>query len=397
MKHKLYLILFIALLPQYLRAQELTVKSFALAPMEIIPQKDQRRDLNNQPCALIKVQVVDNIDRVQGNLIGNIENHGTEKWLYVTEGSKLFRLFPKKHLPVDISISDYNIPKLEGNRVYILRLTDSSSASELAEQEPQEEEVQTKEEKQPVEPVVQPVEQPVEPIVPIEEPVQPEGNIVSVDQTFAPQKKTVDPLEPVDYQMTAPSSEDNYYEQPKPAPYRRKNQSLRAFAGVGFNALSAMGPSLHLGLELNAVYLEAAYVIGLDKVNDISFTKSGDTSPSEIYNYSCSKFWLRAGFHTNMRSKFQVEPQVGASFNMISGKDAGASKTDYFKKSNPMSLFVGLRFAYEVTRGLCVHLTPQYDFALSGDDVFTIIKTADSKIKSWGEGFGVNAGLLYHF
>ena len=82
---------------------------------------------------------------------------------------------------------------------------------------------------------------------------------------------------------------------------------------------------------------------------------------------------------------------------MISGKSKGSSSTDYFKSSNPISLFGGLRFSYEVAKSLELHLTPQYDFALGGDQVFDIIKQADSKIKAWAEGFGVNAGLIYNF
>ena len=38
-----------------------------------------------------------------------------------------------------------------------------------------------------------------------------------------------------------------------------------------------------------------------------------------------------------------------------------------------------------------------YDFAIGGDKVFDVIKKGDSKLKAWGEGFGVNAGFIYEF
>lgn len=97
------------------------------------------------------------------------------------------------------------------------------------------------------------------------------------------------------------------------------------------------------------------------------------------------------------KEKFNIEPQAGISFNLINGKSKGSYKTDYFKKSTPMSIFAGLRFSYVIIKDFYVYVTPQYDLALSGDDVYSIIKTVDNKIKSWGEGFGVNVGVLYRF
>lgn len=170
------------------------------------------------------------------------------------------------------------------------------------------------------------------------------------------------------------------------------------YVGVGFNALSLMGPSAHLGIGYGAFRLEAGYVFGLDKVKDIAFTASGAPMPAEIYDYSCNKFWVRIGGALNPKSKFKVTPQVGVTLNMIKGKVTGGSKNShYYQKSNPMSVFGALRLSYDVAKWLSLHVTPQYDFALSNDEVYGVIKTVDSKIKAWGEGFGVNVGLLFHF
>lgn len=176
----------------------------------------------------------------------------------------------------------------------------------------------------------------------------------------------------------------------------KKASGLHFSAGLGVNAVNVMGPSAHLGIGYQSLRLEAGFVLGFDQVKDVSFTMKGQSSLSEKYDYSASKFWLRLGYKAG-KGKFHFEPQLGASFNMISGKSKGSSTTDYFKSSNPISLFGALRFSYEVAKSLDVHLTPQYDFALGGDQVFDIIKQADNKIKAWAEGFGVNAGLIYNF
>lgn len=93
------------------------VKSFTQTT-DHIPSNDRRNDLNGDPCALVKIQVVDEIERVEGNRIGNIINKGVEKWVYMCKGSRNIRIHLKNHLPVRIMFQDYNINGLESNRVY---------------------------------------------------------------------------------------------------------------------------------------------------------------------------------------------------------------------------------------------------------------------------------------
>ena len=120
------LFLFVSLCSE---AQELSVQNFTLSPTDIIPVNEQRKDLNGKYCALVKIQVVDDIDRVEGNVIGGIVNRGVEKWVFVTEGTKEFRLFPKAHLPLSISCNAYGIDGLESRRVYVLRLISNQLVS----------------------------------------------------------------------------------------------------------------------------------------------------------------------------------------------------------------------------------------------------------------------------
>ena len=99
--------------------QTATVKSF-LETTDHIPSGDRRNDLNGVPCALVKVQVLDEIERVEGNKIGNIVNKGVEKWIYMCKGSRNVRLHFRNHLPLRVMFQEYNINGLESNRVYEL-------------------------------------------------------------------------------------------------------------------------------------------------------------------------------------------------------------------------------------------------------------------------------------
>lgn len=89
---------------------------------EFIPGDDQRRDYNEDLCALVKVQVLDEITDVEGNVMGDIVRRGVEKWVYMAEGSRNMKIHLKNSLPITIKFKDYGINSLKGNRVYILTM-----------------------------------------------------------------------------------------------------------------------------------------------------------------------------------------------------------------------------------------------------------------------------------
>lgn len=89
---------------------------------DIIAGDDQRRDFSKQLCALVKVEVVDDIKDIDGNVMGDIVNRGSEKWVYMAPGSRQMKILLKNNLPVTISFRNYGIRALKSNRVYVLRL-----------------------------------------------------------------------------------------------------------------------------------------------------------------------------------------------------------------------------------------------------------------------------------
>lgn len=119
MKH-IFSVLLLSIFALGISAQKTaTVKSFTQTT-DHIAGTDRRNDLNGVPCALVKVQVVDDIGRVEGNKIGEIIDRGVEKWVYMCKGSRNMRIHLKNHLPVKVMFQDYQINGLESNRVYEL-------------------------------------------------------------------------------------------------------------------------------------------------------------------------------------------------------------------------------------------------------------------------------------
>ena len=140
MKRILILFSMICFCALTISAQEAaTVKSFAQTT-DHIPGKDRRNDLNGAPCALIKVYVVDDIERIEGNKIGDVVKKGNvEKWVYMCKGSRNIRLHLKNHLPVRVMFQDYHINGLESNRVYELTIhipTSENTSDETISKQP---------------------------------------------------------------------------------------------------------------------------------------------------------------------------------------------------------------------------------------------------------------------
>ncbi len=122
----LYAFLLCLLTAVSVSAQQPVVKSFRLLTFDHIPADLKRNDLNNKPCALVKVQVVADIIDVQGARIGDVvKRNATEKWVYMCDQSPKMKVFLKNCLPVEVNFareSNNEIKRLKSNLVYELVL-----------------------------------------------------------------------------------------------------------------------------------------------------------------------------------------------------------------------------------------------------------------------------------
>ena len=128
---KLYLILLsVFALLNTAMAQELTVKSFVLAPTDIMAQTEGRKDLNGDACALVKISFVGDVADVEGNVIKPLVRRNNETWAFMTQESRQMKVVTKDYLPLMVTFGDYGIEKLQGNRTYVLTLTKPSGVQE---------------------------------------------------------------------------------------------------------------------------------------------------------------------------------------------------------------------------------------------------------------------------
>ena len=67
---------------------------------------------------VIMIQMMDELDRGEGNYISKPIKRGFETWVYLTDGSKEVKQYPKAHLPLSINFNNFGIKSLKGKSTY---------------------------------------------------------------------------------------------------------------------------------------------------------------------------------------------------------------------------------------------------------------------------------------
>ena len=110
-------------------AQELKVKSFSVAINDLSASVETVPDKNGDPCALVKILLVDSIVKVEGFVLKTKSVSPTEKWVYLSSGTKEVRIMPTHYKPISIYFPDFGVKGVEGKRTYILDLEGSNLVS----------------------------------------------------------------------------------------------------------------------------------------------------------------------------------------------------------------------------------------------------------------------------
>ncbi len=131
MKHFLFFILSVSFALGTF-AQELKIKSCTLASTDVTASslENIRMDDVGDPCALVKILLLDGISKVQGNVIGDIKEYSSEKWVYLSKGTKEIRIIPMHYKPLRVYFPDFGIDGVESKRTYVLDLVIQNMGAE---------------------------------------------------------------------------------------------------------------------------------------------------------------------------------------------------------------------------------------------------------------------------
>lgn len=110
-------------------AQSFTVESMQVMQNDLTARTNPRVGNDGNKCALLKIYVADNLAKARGTVVGEIEQTGMEKLIYMGHNAKEVELVFDRHMPILIRFDEYNIPALTGNMVYKIVLTENASST----------------------------------------------------------------------------------------------------------------------------------------------------------------------------------------------------------------------------------------------------------------------------
>lgn len=167
--------------------------------------------------------------------------------------------------------------------------------------------------------------------------------------------------------------------------------------GAGFNVLGIMGPEAYLGFNIYNHVIEGGFIYGISSVNNLSIYQNDNGAFWGAYDYKAMRFFFRYGYDVEV-SSFLITPLVGAGINNISGTELQRSAGgDLFSNINTVSATIGCRLSYCIGKNIRLQIMPEYSLGIKKDRSFDVLSEVDSTLKSWTDGFGVFAGIAFHF
>lgn len=103
-------------------AQELKVKRMELAPIDSSASNYPRRDLNQNLCALVKVDLAVPGATFSGNVLGEVDYLQNEYWVYMSSGSYMLQIKHPNFLPLFLNFRDFDIRGVKSEKTYVLSL-----------------------------------------------------------------------------------------------------------------------------------------------------------------------------------------------------------------------------------------------------------------------------------
>ena len=108
-------------------SQEWSVKDFSVAANDISASQYERKDHKGVACALVKILMVGGIKDVKGNVVGEILDKGTEKWVYLQKGAKSLQITVAENKTLSVDFNSYGISELNSKVTYLLEISEPVS------------------------------------------------------------------------------------------------------------------------------------------------------------------------------------------------------------------------------------------------------------------------------
>jgi hypothetical protein len=175
-------------------------------------------------------------------------------------------------------------------------------------------------------------------------------------------------------------------------------KNIHFYIGAGFQALSLLGPSLAIGVDIDHHIVEVGGIYGLGKTDNLYMYRGENLVAG--YKYQAIRSYLRYGYDIMVaKEQLGIMPQAGVALNVMNGDAASglSISTKDFKRASSVSATLAVRVTARLGNHVGLHVTPEYSMGLYKSNNCKLLSDNDSGFKKWTDGFGVNAGLTVYF
>lgn len=178
--------------------------------------------------------------------------------------------------------------------------------------------------------------------------------------------------------------------------YTRPNEF---YIRAGYNVVGMQAMDFGLGFYASNFNLEANYLLGLGKSEDIYWTFIESNEKPFSVAYKPWGFNASAGWGIRLFNRGRLTPQLGCQAVWLN--EQRVESFDYYGSALEGAMAVSLRGALRlhiaIAPCLGISVTPEYLFGIHKTDGYTALSEISDKIKSWSDGFGCNVALHLFF
>lgn len=185
--------------------------------------------------------------------------------------------------------------------------------------------------------------------------------------------------------------------------------------GLGYNIVPYGGLSLSLGYDYKWINFEVVGTYGIASKSDVSLVPMTLYGDNVYYKGVWSPMQLQGhlGFDISFGRHVALTPQVGlamtfaiwdelpedeqSDYHFSTGGMDIYTESDDYEDVNCMSLTLGARFQVALSKTFRLQVTPQYNLPISKNDEWKAVSDVNKDVKSWADGFALNAGLMFYF
>lgn len=162
---------------------------------------------------------------------------------------------------------------------------------------------------------------------------------------------------------------------------------------AGYNILGLSGLSVGIGAYISNFNIEADYLFGLSKSENIYWNNTSGEDMPILATYSPMGFNLKIGYGIKLSRQFRITPRLGIQYVVLQEK----SSTKVANNANALGVPIGVKIDFAIVNHFGISFEPSYLVNVSKSEGYKTLSDISDKIKGYADGIGLNISLYCNF